>query len=410
VRPLDPDDVAAALAVARAHDLPIAVRAGGHSVAGHSLCDDGVVLDLRRLCAVEVDPARRVARVGGGAIWAQVDRATSEHGLATTGGRVSSTGVAGLTLGGGSGWLERLHGLACDNLVAAELVTWDGRVVRAAADEHAELLWALRGGGGSFGVVTALELALHPLPQEVLGGIALFELDRAAEVLATFRDVMNAAPPALSLACAVLTAPDEDDIPAHLRGRVCIALLGMHAGSVADGEAAIAPVRALGPAADFFAPTGYAELQCSLDDPPGYRNYWTSENVVDLPAEAIDAIVQRAYELSPGAAQIFVVAWGGAVTAYGPEHSPLGGREARFIVHPLLLWEDAADDARMRTLGRAVRDDMAPWSVGATYPNFLGADDRDRTRAAFGDAADRLAAIKAAWDPHGLFRTPQSTR
>ena len=205
VRPVDPDDVAAALAVARAHGLPIAVRAGGHSVAGHSLCDDGVVLDLRELCAVEVDAARRIARVGGGAIWAQVDRATAEHGLATTGGRVSSTGVAGLTLGGGSGWLERLHGLACDNLVAAELVTWDGRIVRASDDEHAELLWALRGGGGSFGVVTALELALHPLPEEVLGGIALFELDRAADVLARFRDVMNAAAPELSLA---LRRPD----------------------------------------------------------------------------------------------------------------------------------------------------------------------------------------------------------
>ncbi len=410
VRPLDADDVAAALAVAREHGLPIAVRAGGHSVAGHSLCDDGVVLDLREICAVEVDPARRIARVGGGAIWAQVDRATADHGLATTGGRVSSTGVAGLTLGGGSGWLERLHGLACDNLVAAELVTWDGRLVRAADDENPELLWALRGGGGSFGVVTALELALHPLPEEVLGGIALFELDRAAEVLTRFRDVMNAAAPELSLAAAVLTAPDEDDIPEHLRGRVCIAVLGMHAGPVADGEAALAPIRALGPAADFFAPTGYADLQCSLDDPPGYRNYWTSQNVVDLPAEAIDAIVRRAGEMSPGAAQIFIVAWGGAVPAYGPEHSPLRGREAGFIVHPLLLWDDPADDARMAALGRAIRTDLGPWSVGATYPNFLGDDDRDRTRAAFGDAADRLASIKAAWDPHGLFRTSQSTR
>src|SRR6188768_169728 len=194
------DDVAEALAFAAARGLEVSVRAGGHAVSGRALCE-GVVLDVRGLDEVEVDPVRRVARIGGGATWAQVDRATQEHGLATTGGRVSSTGVAGLTLGGGSGWLERLHGLACDNLVAAELVTWDGRVVRAAADEHAELLWALRGGGGSFGVVTALELALHPLPEEVLGGIALFELDRAAEVLAAFRDVMNAAPPELSLAC-----------------------------------------------------------------------------------------------------------------------------------------------------------------------------------------------------------------
>ena len=173
------DDVLAALAFARDHDLPIAVRGGGHSVAGLSVCDDGVVLDVRGMADIEIHANRSVVRVGGGAIWADVDRATQVHGLATTGGRVSTTGVAGLTLGGGSGWLERKHGLACDNLLAAELVTWDGQIVRAAEDENADLLWALRGGGGSFGVVTALELALHPLGPEVWGGLALFDLARA---------------------------------------------------------------------------------------------------------------------------------------------------------------------------------------------------------------------------------------
>ena len=173
------DDVVAALAFARDHDLPIAVRAGGHSVAGLSLCDDGVVLDMRGMADIDVDADRRIVRVGGGAIWADVDRATQAHGLATTGGRVSTTGVAGLTLGGGSGWLERKHGLACDNLVAAELVTWDGRIVRASEDENPELLWALRGGGGSFGVVTALELELHPVGPEVWAGVALFDVSTA---------------------------------------------------------------------------------------------------------------------------------------------------------------------------------------------------------------------------------------
>lgn len=212
------DDVVAALAYAREHALPVAVRGGGHSVAGLSVCDDGLVIDMRGIAGIDVDPDRRIVRVGGGAVWADVDRATQVHGLAATGGRVSTTGVAGLTLGGGSGWLERKHGLACDNLVAAELVTWDGQIVRASQEENQELLWALRGGGGSFGVVTALELRLHPLGPQVFAGVALFAADRAHDVVKTFRDVMNDAPDELSLACAFITAPDEDDVPAELRG------------------------------------------------------------------------------------------------------------------------------------------------------------------------------------------------
>ena len=399
------DDVMAALAFARQNDLPTAVRAGGHSVAGLSLCDDGVVLDVRGMADIDVDADRRVVRVGGGAIWADVDRATQIHGLATTGGRVSTTGVAGLTLGGGSGWLERKHGLACDNLVAAELVTWDGRIVRASEDENPELLWALRGGGGSFGVVTALELQVHPLGPEVFAGVAVFDAARAHQVVRTFRDVMNAAPDELSLACAFITAPDD-----VLQGRPAVAVLGMWAGDVADGERALAPIRALGPDADFFGPTSYADFQCSVDDPPGYRNYWTAENVVDLPDGAIDLLVARATGLPAGPSQLFIVAWGGAVRRSGPEHSPLAGREARFIVHPLLLWEDPADDERCRALARGFRSDMRRWSVGASYPNFLGDEGAARMSAAFGASAERLAAVKAALDPHDRFRTHQAIR
>ena len=401
------DDVIASLAFARESELPVAVRAGGHSVAGLSLADDGVVIDLRGMADIEVDPERRIARIGGGATWAAVDRATQAHGLATTGGRVSTTGVAGLTLGGGSGWLERKHGLAADNLVAAELVTWDGRIVRASEDENPELLWALRGGGGNFGVVTTLEMALHPLGPEVLAGLALFRAERAHEALRAFRDVMNAAPDELSLAFDFLTAPEEDDVPSELRGRPAVAIVGMWAGDVADGERALAPIRALRPDADFFGPTQYADFQQSMDDPPGYRNYWTAENVVDLPDEAIDRIVRRAAELPAGPSQVFIVAWGGAVRRFGPEHSPLAGREAGFIVHPLLLWEDPADDDRQIALGRGFRTDMQPWSVGATYPNFLGEEGATRMRAAFGASTERLAAVKGEWDPHSVFRTHQ---
>ena len=404
-----PDDVIAALAFAREHGLQIAVRAGGHSVAGRSLCDDGVVLDMRGMCDVDVDPERRVVRVGGGAIWADVDRATQAHGLATTGGRVSTTGVGGLTLGGGSGWLERKHGLACDNLVAAELVTRDGDVVRASEDENRELLWALRGGGGSFGVVTALELRLHPIGPEVLAGLVLHPAERARELLRLFCDVMRDAPEELGLAFAFITAPPEPDVPTQLHGRPAVIVAGMYAGGLAEGEEALREIRELGPpAADFFAPTSYSDFQCSLDDPPGYRNYWTAENVADLPDDAIDVLAARAAEMPAGPSQLFIVPWGGAVRRFGPEHSPLAGREARFIVHPLLLWEDPADDERCRALGRAIRDDMRPWSIGATYPNFLGDEGDARMSAAFGASAERLAAVKAEWDPRGVFRAQQA--
>ena len=401
------DDVVATLAFARAQGLPVAVRAGGHSVAGMSLVDDGIVIDVRGMADIEVDAEARVARICGGAIWADVDRATSAYGLATTGGRVSTTGVAGLTLGGGSGWLERKHGLACDNLLAAELVTWDGRIVRASERENSELLWALRGGGGAFGVVTALEMALHPLPEQVWGGLALFGAERAHEVVRAFRDLMNDAPDELSLACAFFTAPAEDGVPEHLHGQPAVAIVGMWAGPVDEGERALAPVRALSPDADFFEATAYADFQCSIDDPPGYRNYWSAENVTDLPDEAIDRMVERAHELPAGPAQLFIVAWGGELGRIGPAHSPLAGRDSRFIVHPLILWEDPAQDDAMRTLARAFVDDVKPWSTGATYPNFLGDEGATRMEAAYGEVARRLAAVKAEWDPHSVFRTHQ---
>src|ERR1700754_4545110 len=245
----------------------VAARAGGHSVTGRSLCDGGLVLDLRGMADVEVDPERRVARVGGGATWSAVDRATGPHGLATTGGRVSTTGAAGLTMGGGSGWLERKHGLACDNLLAAQLVTADGEVVRASAEENPELLWALRGGGGNFGVVTSMELRLHPLPAQVLGGLVLHPAERGGELLRLFRDVMLAAPEELGLAFAYITAPAEDEIPAELHDQPAVIVAGMYAGPVEEGEEALRELRAFGPpSADFFAPTAYADFQCSIDD------------------------------------------------------------------------------------------------------------------------------------------------
>ena len=375
-------DIANALAYANENGLEIAVRAGGHSVAGMSLVDDGLVIDVRGLRDIEVDPGRRIARVGGGAHLGRPRLGDAPaHGLATTGGRVSTTGVAGLTLGGGSGWLERKHGLACDNLVAAELVTWDGRVVRASEDEHPELLWAIRGGGGSFGVVTTLELELHPVGPHVLGGLALFSIDRAAGgARASTATSMHDAPDELSLAFGHPTAPAEEDVPTHLRLQ---ARRGghRHVGGRRSPTASrrCAPIRALGPwRRTSSRVTNYADFQCSLDDPPGFRNWWTAENVVDLPEEAIEAhrVARRPTPIPAGPSFIFSSS-PGAGRSPASARSPLAARRPRrgFIVHPFTLWEDAADDAR----DRLARASGPTGAVGdrREYPNFLG-DEGDR--------------------------------
>jgi FAD/FMN-containing dehydrogenase len=406
------DDVVAVLAFAREHDAQIAVRAGGHSVTGASLVEDGIVLDVRPMCDVDVDPERRVARVGGGATWSHVDRATQEHGLATTGGRVSTTGVAGLTMGGGSGWLERKHGLACDNLIAAELVTASGELVRASADENPDLLYALRGGGANFGVVTAMEFQLHPLPETIFAGFLLHHADRGREALAAYRDAMLNGPDELGLALMFFTAPDEDEIPADLRGRPCVLIGGLYAGSVEDGEKAMRGIREFAePAVDFFGPTTYADFQCSLDDPPGFRNYWTAENLVEVPDEAIDAVVARAAELPEGgASQIFIVCWGGRV-ADGAEGSPIDGRDTKMVVHPLLLWEDPAEDDEMIAFGRGFHDVFRQWTRGAAYLNFVGDEGTGRVKAGFRDGAyERVLEVKRAFDPDNVFQGNQSLR
>jgi FAD/FMN-containing dehydrogenase len=403
------DDVIGALAFAREQGAEVAVRAGGHSVTGRSLCDGGLVIDVRGLHEVTIDPTRRIARVGGGATWADVDRAGERHGLFTTGGRVSTTGVAGLTMGGGSGWLERLHGLACDNLVTAELVTAGGTLVRTSAVENPELLWALRGGGANFGIVTALELRLHPLPRRVLAGFVLHPAARGRELLRLFRDVMIDAPDELGLAFAYITAPADPSVPEALHGRPAVVIAGMYAGPISAGERALEGVRAFGPpAADFFEPTAYADFQCSLDDPPGYRNYWTAESIADLTDDAIDVIARRSEQIPASPSQLFIVPWGGQVARVAADSSPLAGRHAAFIIHPLLLWDDPADDERMLALGRAYRHDLRPFSTGDTYLNFVGDEGADRVRAGFGPNYDRLVRVKQTWDPDNVFRGNQT--
>lgn len=403
-----PDDVAAAIAHARGARLPIAVRAGGHSVAGVSTNDGGVVIDVRPMDAVSVDPDRRVARVGAGVTWADFDRATQAHGLTATGGRVSTTGVAGLTLGGGSGWTERKLGLACDSLVAVEIMTADGRLVRATDQQHPELLWASKGGGGNFGVVCALEFALHPLGPAVFAGLALYDPEHGRTVTRALRDFDTDAPDEAGLAIVYLTAPPEPFVPPEWHGRRMAGIAGLWCGPAAEGEAALRPLIGAAPAiVDLFGELPYCEFQCMIDDPPGNRNFWTADYLGSLPDDAIEAFCAYSERMPASFAQSLLVPWGGAV-ARGSGATPMANRDAAWVLHPFAVWEGAEQDAEHIAWARESHAVFAPWSTGGTYLNFIGDEGADRVRAAFGPHYERLATVKAEWDPENVFRGNQN--
>ncbi len=409
----DPADVAAALRFAQEAGLEIAVRSGGHSVAGVSVCDDGLVIDLRLMKQIRVDPGRRTARVGAGCTWQEFDRATQKHGLATTGGRVSSTGVSGLTLGGGSGWLERQHGLACDNLRAVELVTADGSVISASRDEHPDLFWALHGGGGNFGVATALTFQLHPVGPEVLAGLLLYEPERGRELLRLARDFMVDAPEEFGPALVYLTVPAEEELPAELHGKLVAALAFCYTGSIDDGQRLIQPFRDLGPIADFAEPVQYADFQCSLDDPPGLYNWWTAEYLHVVSDAALDVVHEQSLKVpTPTACQSFIVPWGGAVVRVGEDDTPMTQRDATWVVHPYASVEDPGQLGAAVGWARGMREAVREYASGGLYLNFVAEDEGEKgVRAAFGETKyQRLAAIKASYDPGNVFRGNHNIR
>jgi FAD/FMN-containing dehydrogenase len=399
------DDVLAALGFAREHRLAIAVRGGGHSVAGSSVGDGAMVIDLRRMSSVEVDPDRRTARVAGGATWGDVDRVCQPHGLATTGGRVSTTGVAGLTLGGGSGWFERKFGLACDSLLSVEVINADGRTVIATEAENPELFWALHGGGGNFGIATELVLRLQPLPAATLG-MLLWTSETGPEVVRRFRDLIaGGAPDELGGSAVYLVGPPEEFVPEHLVGKLVVAVVVVFAGTDTAARDAITPLLELRPDGEMIAELPYAEIQSALDDPPGYRNYWSAEHLAELPDAAIDLFCARAdHMVVPSPSQQHVLPWGGAVTRQSSDW-PLPHRRAAWVVHPFGLWEDPADDKRGIAWSKALCTDMKPFATGDVYLNFIGDEGENRVIAGFGpENYKRLAAVKAEYDPENVFR------
>jgi FAD/FMN-containing dehydrogenase len=405
-------DVSAAVLFARQSGSLVAVRCGGHSVAGHGVCDGGIVIDLGGLKAVDVDPVTKTARVGGGVLWGEFDAAAQGYGLHTPGGRVTTTGVGGFTLGGGYGWTSSKHGLACDNLVSAEVVLADGSVVRASEHENADLFWGIRGGGGNFGIVTEFEFRLHALGPTVLAGLALFPFERARAVMRGWRDFADAAPYEVSTACVVLTAPPEEFVPESMRGRTALGIAVLYAGDPADGASLVQPLRDLRPAVDHIGPMPYTVFQGVTDPaaPPGFRNYWRGEYLRALADDAIDVFLDQGRMLTEAArplAQMVVFRIGQGVADVPEDATAFSQRRSEYLFHPIVVWSDPADDAPLIAAARSFAEQMRSFGVGASYLNFE--PEPDRVRDAFGaDTYQRLVALKNLYDPDNLFRLNQN--
>jgi FAD/FMN-containing dehydrogenase len=411
-------DVVAAVRFARRHDLEIAVRGGGHNVGGTAVCEDGLVIDLSAMRAVWVDPAGRTAWVQGGALWGDVDRETQAHGLATTGGIIGHTGVAGLTLGGGIGFLMRKHGLAVDNLLAAEVVTADGSIVSASAGEHPDLFWALRGGGGNFGVVTAFRFALHPVGPAVMAGPVFWAADDTADLLRFYRDFAAAAPDALGTVVRLGTIPPLPVMPEHLHWRPAVAVACCYAGAVDDGERAVRALRRWGtPLVDLLAPAPYAAFQGALDDTVlhGWHYYWKATALAGLSDDAIAVIADHAYAAGSPLSYAAMFHMGGAVARVPRDATAYAGRDVahNLVIDAVWLPDESGVHAATETAwARRFLEALRPHGAGRVYVNFLDADDdAGRVRAAYGEQTyRRLAEVKAEYDPDNVFHHNKNIR
>lgn len=397
------DDVQAAIRFARENDLPFAVRGGGHNAAGLGVCDDGLVIDLGGMRDVVVDPARKIARAGGGATWGDFDRATAAHGLATTGGAISSTGIAGLTLGGGLGWLMRSYGLACDNMTAADVVTAEGRLVHASETENPDLLWGLRGGGGNFGIVTTFEFALHPV-STIFGGMLLYPLTRARDVLRLYRTVTQSAPDALTIFTPMLHSPD---------GVPVIGLAICYNGPEEEGERAIKVIRDFDtPVAGAVGPMPYTALQTMLDEgfPSGLQVHWRSEFVKSMPDGLIEAAVSAFERVPSKLSALLFEQFGGAVSRVPRDSTAFDQRDSDYNFVIVSRWVEPGETDRNVAWARSTSEAVKPFTTGRVYVNYIGAGEGpDRVRAAFGpDKFARLAAIKRKYDPKNVFRMNQN--
>jgi FAD/FMN-containing dehydrogenase len=404
-------DVADAVTFARQRNLLVAVRGGGHSVAGHSSCENGVVIDLTRMRGVDVDPESRIARVQGGALWGDLDRETQAYGLIVPGGVVSETGVAGLTLGGGEGWVRRKYGLTIDSLLSARVVCADGSVRTASAASEPDLFWALRGGGGNFGVVTSFEFRAHPLGPMVAFAGVFYPVSEAARILPRWRDYCLESPDEVTSVALAITMPAAPTLPPPIHNQACLVIGGVYAGSPEQGMRVMQPLRELGtPLADISQPMPFHHVQTAFDPlfPMGkLQSYWKAQNLASLPDRAIEVIANRANQRPSPLTLVVIFQMGGAINAVGATDTAYAERSAPWMSSVDGNWEDRADNAKNIAWVRESFSQIAPYSTGTTYTNFTGQADETAdalASKAYGANMARLRMIKAQYDPDNFFR------
>jgi FAD/FMN-containing dehydrogenase len=414
VRCLGAADVIACVQFAREHHLLLCIKGGGHNIAGLATADGALMLDLSLMRGVWVDAKRKIARAQAGCLLGDLDRETQVHGLATVLGFVSMTGIAGLTLGGGFGYLTRRWGWTTDNVAGMDIVTAGARLVRATGEENPDLFWALRGGGGNFGVVTGIDYALHPVGPEVVGGIVAWPASEAPRVLELYRTLAGAAPPELTLVAFMRPAPPAPWLPRDMHGKPIVAILACHSGKPEDGEKAVAPIKSFGaPVGDVLVRRPYAQVQALLDgtQPKGRRYYWKSEYLARIEPELCEKFIAHAAKIRSPHSAMILFQIDGALNRLENDHSPVGNRDARYVLNIGGAWEQAAGDAENIAWVREAWNDLKAFSTGGTYINFLTQDEGpERIEAALGKGLPRLAEIKSRWDPENVFRTNRNIK
>jgi FAD/FMN-containing dehydrogenase len=406
-------DVPHAIRFARTNELQLSVRGAGHNIAGSSVCEGGLMIDFSCMKTVRIDAGERRAYVEPGATLADFDEAAQKHALATPVGINSTTGIAGLTLGGGFGWLTRRYGMTIDNLLGAQVVTADGERMRASETENSDLFWALRGGGGNFGIVTQFEFALHPVGPEVLAGLIVFPMSEAQSVLRQYREFVSRAPDELSVWVVMREAPPLPFLPAEVHGKPALVLAMCFSGGPADGEKLVAELRRFGkPWGEHVGPAPYVQWQKAFDPllTPGARNYWKSHNLAELPDPLVGTLIDQARRLAGPQCEVFLAHLGGAASRVPSNAMAYGHRDAEFVMNVHARWDDPAQDEACIGWARGVFDAVRPFATGGAYVNFMTEDEDERVATAYGPNHARLAQLKARYDPQNVFRMNQNIR